>query len=550
MTQIIHNGISFARLLYQETHSPFIDLIKCKICFNILLNPYDCNVCKNSFCYDCINTFITNNLPCPFKCEKFSIKPSSFGITSYLAKLEFNCLNKQNGCQEVIPYASVIDHEKECKFFYTTCPNVQCGKTMKWTLIENHLKNECDFTLFKCPFCDMAFKRNDHSAHVSNCQNVKNSLQYVINNNQPRNNKQNNNAKDEDKNDYIDINKLIQSLPDLNEMSLVSFIKILLYQINQSNKCLNEKFDAVQNEMLKIREESDKSCRNNMIFFENINNELENLNSKLEFIETNDSIKQSINESMQNPMMKPSSNIDLIDEFSTTHNNNNNSTLPLNSSSSISDALRVSNRKPGRGNDKLQTKKTKGLDQIKEVSSMDKAKNEKRSRRLNVIKYEKKSNCYSPRQCPQTNSSSTQNKSDSYIGDNKFNPPIAKPFNTFSNFTNSNLISIINNQEIIISKLDALSEKVEENTKKHLKNISKQLSFPVSMIIEEKKYENEDTNVDRNDLILNNNKKEDEIIANIQLDNQEEERYGDNYLINKNDKENKGDDNSLYDDIK
>lgn len=561
MTQIIRNGIIYSRLIDSKTHSPFIDVIKCKICFNILLNPYDCSGCGNSFCFDCINNCIINHVPCPFKCEQYTINPSSFGITSYLSKLKFNCLNKQNGCKEVIPYASVIDHEKECKYFYTTCPNIKCKKTMKWTLIENHMRNECEYTLFKCPICDMEFLRSEHGAHVANCQNVRNSLQYTINDNKPKERSLDNDINNKDR--YIDINTLLQSLPDLNEMSLASFIKILLYQINQSNKSLSDKFDALQDEILQMKEESDKACRNNMIFFENINNELETLNTKLEFIEINDTIKQSIAESIHNAMIKPAYNTDSIDDYSSNNNNNNNinNTLQLNSSTTISDALRMSNRRVRFGEyNKNQIKRSSALDQIKEVSSIEKMKNEKRGKRPNVVtnKNKKKANGYSPKKCPPnmlSNSMSTLNKSENYshnysnslTGDNnnntssRFKPPIARPFNTFSNFTNSNLISIINNQEVILTKLDDLSDKMDNGNKKHTE---KRLPFPeLSMNTEDKKYQNneeeeeEEDNNNSNNININsndrhlNNKNEDDLMKNDQLN---EEGNGSSSSINNN----------------
>ena len=112
------NGISFSRLVNAESHKNFNELIKCKICFNILNNPYDCSKCGNSFCYNCISQLVNENKPCPFKCEQYSIKPSSFSIMSYLAKLSFTCLNKANGCNDIIPYSNVVDHDKNCKFFY------------------------------------------------------------------------------------------------------------------------------------------------------------------------------------------------------------------------------------------------------------------------------------------------------------------------------------------------------------------------------------------------------------------------------------------------
>jgi hypothetical protein len=52
------NGIPFERLINKSSHNNFLDIIQCKICFNILKNPYDCIKCGNSFCYNCISNMI------------------------------------------------------------------------------------------------------------------------------------------------------------------------------------------------------------------------------------------------------------------------------------------------------------------------------------------------------------------------------------------------------------------------------------------------------------------------------------------------------------
>lgn len=261
-------------------------------------------------------------------------------------------------------------------------------------------------------------------------------------------------------------------------------------------------------------------------------------------------------------MIKPAYNTDSIDDYSSNNNNNNNinNTLQLNSSTTISDALRMSNRRVRFGEyNKNQIKRSSALDQIKEVSSIEKMKNEKRGKRPNVVtnKNKKKANGYSPKKCPPnmlSNSMSTLNKSENYshnysnslTGDNnnntssRFKPPIARPFNTFSNFTNSNLISIINNQEVILTKLDDLSDKMDNGNKKHTE---KRLPFPeLSMNTEDKKYQNneeeeEEDNNNSNNININsndrhlNNKNEDDLMKNDQLN---EEGNGSSSSINNN----------------
>ena len=48
-----------------------------------------------------------------------------------------------------------------------------------------------------------------------------------------------------------------------------------------------------------------------------------------------------------------------------------------------------------------------------------------------------------------------------------YQPPIAKPFNTFSNFTHSNLVSIIHNQEVILDKLSFIEKTINYEPNKN-----------------------------------------------------------------------------------
>jgi hypothetical protein len=48
-------GIPLSRVVDLNKHEKVLSILKCKICLNILLNPYDCSKCGNTFCYKCIN---------------------------------------------------------------------------------------------------------------------------------------------------------------------------------------------------------------------------------------------------------------------------------------------------------------------------------------------------------------------------------------------------------------------------------------------------------------------------------------------------------------
>lgn len=81
----------------------------CVICENILKNPVICQVCKNSFCFECIEKWKKESQNCPFRCKNPGYKPDK-AKRELLSKIKFKC---QNGCGNVINYDDLENHYKE-----------------------------------------------------------------------------------------------------------------------------------------------------------------------------------------------------------------------------------------------------------------------------------------------------------------------------------------------------------------------------------------------------------------------------------------------------
>ena len=263
-TLIQSKGIPFQRLINKENYTNFLDIIQCKICFNILKNPYDCSSCGNSFCYNCISNLLKSNKKCPFNCENFTIKPSSYGIISYLSKLNFYCKNKDYGCNEIISYQNLDIHEKECKYFYTICPNGQCNKKLLWDSLENHLKNECFYTLIKCQYCNQDFNRIEYNEHLKNCKSFQNYLSFSINKN----------TNDDIKKHQKNFENLLNSLPVIKDASFLTLMKMILYQFNLNNQILYNKIGELKSDIKSINQ-------NNIIIIEQMTKEIKVLNQTI-----------------------------------------------------------------------------------------------------------------------------------------------------------------------------------------------------------------------------------------------------------------------------
>ncbi len=160
---LISGGISPERVINKEYLSSFGDFYKCNICFKIMVNPKDCEECGHSYCNECISM-----LNCPFGCKKKSIKNTSIGIINLLKNLKFKCDNK--GCTSIIPYEQVKQHDSICEYKKVFCTNKKCKKKIIKKDLENHIKNECKYTLIKCQFCKSEYVRKELIEHEKLCK--------------------------------------------------------------------------------------------------------------------------------------------------------------------------------------------------------------------------------------------------------------------------------------------------------------------------------------------------------------------------------------------
>ena len=85
----------------------------CPICLGVIISPYQCTECENSFCQICIQTYIKGKPlenQCPFRCKNPNFKPSRL-LNNLLQKLKFKC---SNNCKEEINYSDLQSHYEKC----------------------------------------------------------------------------------------------------------------------------------------------------------------------------------------------------------------------------------------------------------------------------------------------------------------------------------------------------------------------------------------------------------------------------------------------------
>jgi E3 ubiquitin-protein ligase NRDP1 len=162
-------------------NNEYADLVHCPICGNILWKPVTCSLCENSFCFQCIQTWLfkqqeqinediynNNNeieffslTRCPFNCSPYKQRKCSPLLISILSKLTIECQNKSYGCKEILIYEQLEKHEKDfCQYQVIQCSG--CKQNMFKAIFDKsqHLL-KCLYIDIECTKCQSIFKRKD-----------------------------------------------------------------------------------------------------------------------------------------------------------------------------------------------------------------------------------------------------------------------------------------------------------------------------------------------------------------------------------------------------
>ena len=278
----ISGGIDPERIINKEYLSSLGDFYKCSICFKIMLNPKDCEGCGHSYCYECISL-----LNCPFGCKKKSIKNTSVGIINLLKNLKFKCINE--GCDTIIPYEEVKKHDSTCDYQKIKCINKRCKKRILKKELENHIKNECKYSLIKCQYCKGEYFRKEINEHEKLCSITFQFLQ----------NHKNGNTISEMNN--------TNNISNLNERYFNKYLQNLSMNISRiikENKIIFEtKKESKDSTDIKYKEENDKNTISEIKSNNNINNNIEESKASMAQIEEDDLIdiiKKALEEKIKN----------------------------------------------------------------------------------------------------------------------------------------------------------------------------------------------------------------------------------------------------------
>jgi len=135
-------------IVNKEYYESIKETIKCSICFNIIKDPVQCDLCQHCFCSNCIKkvTF------CPYRCL-FNRFISSLICKNLLSELKIKC-----SCGTVLNYDSLQKHKDENK----DCLNVSLKK--------NCLKLKNQNELLQKEITQLKQELNNRKQELDNCK--------------------------------------------------------------------------------------------------------------------------------------------------------------------------------------------------------------------------------------------------------------------------------------------------------------------------------------------------------------------------------------------
>lgn len=138
----------------------------CPVCRRVLHNPVISIKCGHTFCTNCIESLIANDLKCPLDgqdCDTGQLVVNR-AVKEQIGDLMIHCCHGvvcgeggalelvKDGCQEVIRLGDRETHESSCKFAMMECPigGPVCG-VMRRYMLEEHMKT-CN--RMPCPYVE------------------------------------------------------------------------------------------------------------------------------------------------------------------------------------------------------------------------------------------------------------------------------------------------------------------------------------------------------------------------------------------------------------
>ncbi|CAD8080931.1 unnamed protein product [Paramecium sonneborni] len=150
-------------IIAQEVKDEYL----CNICYQLAINPVECQKCETLFCNSCSLDWKAKQNMCPNKCqEPYQLKQAHRMIRSEILKVKCYCKFSKFGCQEQLILDQLQQHLSQCKFIPVKCCQ-QCEWEGQADELNDH-QEKCDFiTHIICKQCKQKVLKQQKDIH--NC---------------------------------------------------------------------------------------------------------------------------------------------------------------------------------------------------------------------------------------------------------------------------------------------------------------------------------------------------------------------------------------------
>ncbi|XP_046855637.1 TNF receptor-associated factor 3-like [Xenia sp. Carnegie-2017] len=140
----------------------------CTYCHLLLVNPMQ-TMCGHLFCKSCIDIVLGSPDPkCPEDEEKLiktDVFPDNFAKRE-LKSIRLFCPSEQ--CKWFGAYDELEGHSQVCEHALISCIHKQCNVQLPRSLLDEHLKNDCEYRNVKCEYCGKDVPYGSLKDHIDN----------------------------------------------------------------------------------------------------------------------------------------------------------------------------------------------------------------------------------------------------------------------------------------------------------------------------------------------------------------------------------------------
>ena len=194
-TTLTKEQIEKARQTERSSESPAVaapehnSLLDCCLCKNVMIKPRECEKCRKGFCKNCIDGYIDQlvagdyQIVCP-NCgtENLNLVEPHPLLVRQLSELKGACINADKGCNLIIAYGDLENHQKECGFTTIKCSLYGCEAEMKQSEYDRHVQN-CEYRVLRCEKCNAVKPKEGECDCIKNmvakCEHLSQKLAQV-----------------------------------------------------------------------------------------------------------------------------------------------------------------------------------------------------------------------------------------------------------------------------------------------------------------------------------------------------------------------------------